>query len=60
MSGPRSGGTFHDYYLVWTTELYTAQYNGILPPDHDAQAEQVSGPLAHYALALELKGPSDE
>jgi hypothetical protein len=55
-----SAGTFHDFHLVWTAELRTALNDGILPPEYDAQAEQVTGPFAPDVLALEHIPPADD
>src|SRR5689334_23707113 len=36
-------GIFHDFHCAWIVEIRNALNGGLLPPDHDAMAEQIIG-----------------
>ena len=49
-------GIFHDFHVEWITAIKHALNKGILPPDHYAMAEQVSGRRIPDVLTLERRG----
>jgi len=53
-----AAGIFHDFHTDWIFTLKNALNQGVLPPDHYAMSEQVSGGLHPDVLALEHRDPS--
>jgi hypothetical protein len=48
-----TAGTWHDFHHAWIAEIRNALNDGLLPPDHYAQAEQIAGPLGPDVLTLQ-------
>jgi hypothetical protein len=46
-------GTWHAFHLSWMSEFQESLNDGLLPPDHYAQAEQVAGPFGPDVLTLQ-------
>ena len=51
-------GIFHEFHTDWFFTLKNALNQGVLPPNHYAMAEQISGGLHPDVLALEQRDPS--
>jgi hypothetical protein len=49
-------GIFHHFHLEWIGEISRVLNRGLLPPDHYALAEQITGPLEPDVLTL--RGPT--
>lgn len=45
-------GTWHAFHLSWISALQESLNDGLLPPDHYAQAEQIIGPFGPDVLTL--------
>jgi hypothetical protein len=46
-------GTWHAFHLSWISEIQLALNGGLLPPDDDAQAERIAGPMGPDILTLQ-------
>jgi hypothetical protein len=53
-----SAGIFHDFHCSWIIALKDALNNRVLPPDHYALAEQITGELGPDVLTLEAIAPA--
>lgn len=55
-----TAGTWHAFHLSWISEIQESLNDGLLPPDHYAQAEQIAGPFGPDVLTLQETEPFDE
>ena len=49
-------GIFHDFHHEWISTIRNALNSGILPPDHYALAEQISGSFGPDVITLDFAG----
>ena len=48
-----SDGTFHHFHANWIVEISRALNSGVLPKDHYAMAEQITGGLGLDVVTLQ-------
>jgi len=52
-----TAGTWHAFHLSWIADIQESLNDGLLPPDHYAQAEQIIGPMGPDVLTLQESNP---